>query len=123
MYCSIVWSGTRESNLNQLILLQKKAVRHISNAEPRNHTSPLYKDLHLLKLKDLFHVNIAIFAYKAQNGLLPNAFTNFLTNNVDIHNHYTRHSRNVHQYSVNSSIGMLSIQNRTIKTDVINSTI
>lgn len=115
-YCSIIWSGTRDTNLKPLIILQKKAVRHISHAAPRDHTNLLFKDLNVLKINDIIRVNLATFTYKAWNGLLPNAFHNYLISNSDIHHHNTRHANHAHYHNTNTSTGMLSLRNRAIKT-------
>lgn len=43
-----------------------------------------------------------------QNGILGDAFMNFLTNTDDIvHNCYTKHLRNIHQFSMNVTLGVL----------------
>lgn len=54
--CSTVWSSTKESNVNNLVLLQKRAVQHICHSGPRDHTGPLFKMLDLLKLKDIINL-------------------------------------------------------------------
>ena len=115
-YCSIIWSGTRDANLNPLFILQKKAIRQISNAAPRDHTSPLFKNLTLLKVNDIINVNIATFAYKSWNGLLPYAFHNYLISNSNLHHYNTRTVTNAHCYRHNSTIGMLSLRRRTIQS-------
>lgn len=40
-YCSLAWSGTSNTSLNKLTVLQKRAIglRHISSAAPRDHTN------------------------------------------------------------------------------------
>lgn len=47
-YCSSVWSSTKKSNLNSLILLQKRNVRHICHSNPRDHTGTL-QNVELIK--------------------------------------------------------------------------
>ena len=115
-YCSIIWSGTYDTNMFPLIILQKKAIRYISHAPPLEHTNPLFKSLNLLKINDIIHVSLATFAYKAWNGLLPNAFCNFLTINRGLHNHNTRHADDAHYFPYRTAIGKHRLKNRTIRT-------
>lgn len=65
----LVWHA--KTNLHPLIILQKKAMRHISRVAPREHTNQLFKNLNLLKVTDILRVNLA------WNGLLPNTFHDF----------------------------------------------
>lgn len=44
-YCHLVWGNTTQSNITKLSLLQKKAVRAISNSAYDAHTEPLFKKL------------------------------------------------------------------------------
>ena len=43
------------------------------------HTSPLFKDLNVIKLFDEVTVHIAVFMYKFKNQLLPTNFNVFFT--------------------------------------------
>ncbi|KAJ8047569.1 RNA-directed DNA polymerase from mobile element jockey [Holothuria leucospilota] len=63
-YCCIVWSGTTNRHLNKLIVLQKRALRHIYSAGPRDQTNKLFKSLNLLKLSDIIRLSISIFTYR-----------------------------------------------------------
>ena len=53
MYCLPAWSCGLESSLNPLIILQKKAIRIVTNSRYNSHTAPLFKDLKILPLKEL----------------------------------------------------------------------
>ena len=58
----------------RLAKLQKRAVRIITNSKYNAHTEPLFKDLHLLKITDIFDVQCMKFWYKFSNNTLPNYF-------------------------------------------------
>ena len=62
-YCILAWGSTNDSHLYPLLIAQKKIVRIISNVDYLEHTRPLFKNLNLLNLKDLFtyHANILMF--------------------------------------------------------------
>ena len=50
-YCCLVWAQNH-STIQQIIILQKKGIR-IINFHPRNfHTSPLFKQISILKFQD-----------------------------------------------------------------------
>ena len=56
-YCILSWGATI-SNGNRLHLLQKNVVRLISNLNYIAHTEPIYKNLRLLKLTDMFPIAV-----------------------------------------------------------------
>ena len=62
-YCILAWGATI-SNDNCLHLLQKKTLRLISNSNYIAHTEPIYKNLRLLKLTDMFPVAVWKLYYK-----------------------------------------------------------
>ena len=49
---------------DQLEILQKKAVRIVTKSNFIAHTDPLFKQLNVLKIKDMFKVKILKFYYK-----------------------------------------------------------
>lgn len=62
-YCNLVWGNTSQGNINKLVLVQKKAVRHIANASYDAHTAELFEPLKVLPLQDSFQFNL-ITKYK-----------------------------------------------------------
>ena len=80
-YCNIIWGCASKSVLNQLLLLQKRAIRIICHAKYLAHTDELAQKIHLLKLP---HINIfqsAMFMYKYLNRNLPCVCKDFLAVN------------------------------------------
>ena len=63
-YCNLIWSCVSPSTINRIVTLQKKAVRIINKAGYRDHTTPLFKKLGLLKFEDIHRQQILIFMYK-----------------------------------------------------------
>ena len=53
MYCVEEWVNTYVTNIECLILLQKKVVRLFCGAEMLYHTSRLFYNLHILKVPDI----------------------------------------------------------------------
>ena len=69
----------------RIIKLQKKAVRNISKSNYLAHTSPLFKQLGLLKLDDLFNLACIKILYKLKNHTLPPYFANFVIFDPPMH--------------------------------------
>ena len=89
-YAPLVWGHTYESNLNPLIILQKKAVRTMSFSAFRDHTSPLFKTLNLLKFLDIGYISTASFMFENDMGILPADFENFFILSKQTHEYSTR---------------------------------
>ena len=77
-YCNIVWGCASKSLLNELVVLQKRAIRVINNANYRCHTDPLFKLCNVLKFCDLNLFFSCQFAYQFINKYLPSTCENFL---------------------------------------------
>ena len=61
--------------------------------QPRTHddsSSPLFKELSIIKLFDLVNLHIAIFMFKFHNNLLPTAFSLFFKKIQQVHKYNTR---------------------------------
>ena len=68
----------------RIIMLQKKVIRLISNNKFNAHTSPIFKELGLLKFKDIFNLSCIKFYFKYKNNMLPTYFNNMFTPNEPI---------------------------------------
>ena len=90
IYSVIVWGNTYQSNLHPIVVLQKKAIRIITFFASREHTSPLFKKLNLLKFYDIVYVNTAFFVHQYSNAKLPDVFSDFFTLIRTQHNYNTR---------------------------------
>ena len=62
----------------RLLTCQKKAVRLINCAKYNAHTDPIFKELKLLKLKDLCNLSILKLYFKMENKFLPQYFHNLI---------------------------------------------
>ena len=73
------------------MILQKRAVRIICNDFYRAHTDPLFKELLVLKINDIYHLRLAEFVYKFKFNLLPVSCLHYLTVAHNDRLHLTRH--------------------------------
>lgn len=83
-YCLIVWG----SNTHSLAILQKKALRIMTFSKFRAHTEPLFKDLSMLKLPDLYIMKILKLCFNLFNNNLPDQFNHLLPRLTDGNTHY-----------------------------------
>ena len=56
--------GTSDANVNRLFLLQKRAVRIINGAGFLDHTDPLFYAKNILKIRDLYKLNVGLYMYE-----------------------------------------------------------
>ena len=70
-YCSEIWGNTYPSNVNCLVVLQKRAIRLLFGTGRLDHTTPLFYRSHTLKFPDLVKFKTAMFMYKAYYCRLP----------------------------------------------------
>ena len=82
----------------RLAKLQKRAVRIITNNKYNAHTEPLFKDLHLLKITDIFDVQGMKFWYKFSNNTLPNYFRSMFQYNSSLYETETRNHDRMHVF-------------------------
>ena len=89
-YCTLLWANSYRSHLHKLRLLQKKAIRIISNTDYLAHSSKLFLNLKLLKLDDIMKFQLGTFMYKLKYNKLPNVIPHMFVTNENIHSHNTR---------------------------------
>ena len=73
-----IFGSAKLSTLNELYLLQKKALRRITGSHYNAHTTPLFKNLSILKIFDLIDLERSLIAHKLKHNKLPSKFQNFL---------------------------------------------
>ena len=81
IYCLPVFGATYEVHLEPLRLLQKRAIRIISNASFYEHTEPLFYLNNILKVDDLYIHSLGCYMYNNQH---------LLTSYTHSHDYFTR---------------------------------
>ena len=89
-YGICVWGNATKHELSKIFLAQKKVVRIISNADYLANTAPLFAKLGILKLDDIFKIQIANLMWDHEQGNLPQCFANYFTKVNYTHNYATR---------------------------------
>ena len=86
-YGILTW-GFQNTRISKL---QKRAMRIITCSKYNAHTAPIFKDLKLLKLDDIFKLSLLKFNYKLVNNLLPKYFPGMFVLNNSTHTYGTRY--------------------------------
>ena len=90
-YCNLAWGGTYKANLQRIAILQKRALRIVNNFTYDANTSPIFKELKLLKFHDIHSFQLGYFMFSLKNSTLPSKFNNLFLNS-QIHNYNTRNA-------------------------------
>ena len=70
-YCSDIWGNTYKTRLRRVEILQNKAIRIINKVPRKEHITPHYKKLNILKIHDLVKYKTIQLSYKAYHKQLP----------------------------------------------------
>ena len=93
-YSCIIWaSSEKNTHLEVLHKLQKRAVRIILNAQYTAHSKPLFYKLNILNIYDICLSYTVQFTYKSLNHLLPTRYNSYFMPLKDLHLYYTRNSK------------------------------
>ena len=97
VYAIQVWGSACDTELNKILILQKRVVRLITHNDKRPilpgpliASDPLFVKLDLLKVKDIFIMQISKFIFNCLKLETPNNFRNWFKFNCETHDHKTR---------------------------------
>ena len=91
----LIFGDTCKTYLNKLIKLQKWAMRTVSNSHYRSHTSPIFAKYNVLRVTDMYALELGTFMYRNSINKLPSSFNNYFTKRSDVHNYPTRHGNHL----------------------------
>ena len=91
-YAILAWGNTCKKYLDKIFILQKKALRIISNSHYLCHSAPIFKKYQLLNVYDTYHMELSIFMYKHFSNQLPAAFDNYFMQQINRHKYHTRNA-------------------------------
>ena len=96
-YCLMVWGDFHGNHNRQvgdrLLKLQKSLAGLIMGKRGRCHSDPIFAELGMLKIDDLYRQQMRIHAWKFWNGRLPESQANALNKVSDTHGYSTRSAR------------------------------
>jgi hypothetical protein len=107
-YSALLW----QKGANRLLVLQKKAVRAISNVRYNAHTGIIFKTLGLLRCTDICVLQCFKFCYKLEHELLPEYFKHgdIFVRHSSIHSYGTRGTNNYSLPQINHEYAKTSIR-------------
>jgi len=97
VYAIHVWGSACTTEINKILVLQKRAVRVITNNNifpivpgPLYPTNRLFYNLKILKVEDVFKFQVSKFIFNCLNLITPRNFQDWFKLCYKIHNHNTR---------------------------------
>ena len=124
LYGITIWGNANNTLIRPLHILQKKIVRMITNNDtfpdvpgPLAHSPPLFQQLKIVTIYDIFKIQVAKFVFESINDLGPAQSVIKYNLASDIHHHGTRYKErgNFHKnYSRTVKYGSKAIKNRGI---------
>ena len=103
-YCILTW-GSKIVNGHKIHILQKKALRIITDSDYIAHSEPICKELRLLKVTDMFQLTIWKFYFKLMNNLLPPYFNSMKPKQPELCNVYSIRKPTFHLPVIRQLIG------------------
>ena len=117
-YCSEILGGTYDSNIKELILLQKRAIRVVCKCSKYDHTNILFSKLSTLKLKDIIKYKTGIVMYKAYYNFLPDNVQTLITTRKSHYNTGNSYSSKFLKFCVCTNLRQMSISYRGIMVGI-----
>ena len=90
LYGLPIWGSTFKTYLDKLQILQNKAIRVITNSDRRSSITPLFRNLKVLKIADLYTYEIAKLMHQYSKNMLPHCFSTFFSSLSKIHDRQSR---------------------------------
>lgn len=59
-YCFLVWGSTTATNMHHLLVLQKRIIRIMCNAEFNAHTLKLFENLHIVSITEHYNYKLLL---------------------------------------------------------------
>lgn len=89
-YCIEVWGKAAAIHLNSLFKLQKRVVKNIRSVPIRTESDPIFRQLGILRLSDIYRYQVITFMFKFIKGMLPDMFDDMFTRNSSVIRRVTR---------------------------------
>ena len=103
-YGVTAWGNAKNREMERLIILQKKAVRHILNKPYNSHTGSIFKKLNILTVNDIFLCNCCKLYQKSVKSILRPYLQSQLQTNRETHDYETRQQSDIHCTNIKTSL-------------------
>ena len=108
-YCNLIWASAYVTNLERIYLLQKRAVRAISQADYKASSNPLFANLKILDIFSIYLLQVSSFMYLYHNDTLPIVFNQIFQTGNQSHQFSARYSDFYRSHSCTTNIKKFSI--------------
>jgi len=85
-----VWGNADKIYIEKINILQKKAIRAITFSDYKAHSLPIFKNLEILSIKDLYRYQVSSLMWDLDHETLPSSISSYFTKIRNVHNHLTR---------------------------------
>ena len=102
-----MWGQASKSQLNKLLVLQKRALRFIFFAKPRDHDIPLFINTKILPINFLYYQLLAETMFDVSNNLVPTNIQQLFLQLSHVHSYGTRSSTSENFYIKKSNLEIL----------------
>ena len=111
-YAILCWGSASVTSLSSLQVLQNRAIRNMTKSPRFFRLDNQYLNLRVLKVRDLYNLEVAKFMHSHFHNALPNCFVPFFREVRDFNHHDTRSSRrrNYNVQSCRTTLGQRSIR-------------
>ena len=96
-YCLLVWGDFEEGRNSRvgetLLKYQKRFLGLITGNRGKYHSDPIFSQLGILKIDDLYKQQLRVYAWRSIKGRLPGNQIAMFNKVSDVHNHNTRSSK------------------------------
>ena len=92
--------------------MQKKAIRIIAGVNYNDHTDPLFHQLNILKLNDIYHAEVAKIIYQFKQNTLPLPLKTLFITNREIYDRPTRQQHDLHLKKCRTTLATQHISSR-----------
>ena len=116
-YVITTWGTADQSKKHEIEIKMNNIVRTITWNKKFTHVSHLYQNLNLLKLNDIYKLELAEIMHKLYNNNLPIVFQNRIAKIERIHTYVIRRSNKSNYFlsRVNKTVGQNKLEYRGVK--------
>ena len=111
-YAILCWGSASATQISKLQVLQNKAIRNMNKAPRFYRLDNYYLNQRILKVADLFELEVSKFMHSHFHNSLPLCFSSFFVESRYLHSYPTRHAeqRNYNVSMFRTNRGKRSIQ-------------
>ena len=102
----MAWGNSLKTKIGNILVAQKRVIRTVFNENYRAHTNTLFYDHKLLKIEDIYILQLGSIMYDFERGNLPKALSQIFVKNDQVHNHNTRQASALHIPRVRTTLAL-----------------